>query len=144
MRKTCTFTRIADSAPWRADRGFCSSFRLARLASIVRGTRAINRGPWGADRIAYQSDFHGSEKMTSNMGRGSRFEPTQFPNHGPRYVSHGGRAAGRGRLYSFIWGKKKPAHGGLRERLMLRFSKPRMEPVFELLSLRIQMAADPV
>ena len=113
MRKTCTFTRIADSAPWRADRGFCSSDRLARLASIVRGTRAINRGPWGADRIAYQIDFHGSEKMTSNMGRESRFEPhsSQTADRGT-FRTASGRRAGAGCTHLF-GPKKSPRMAGL-------------------------------
>ena len=82
--------------------------------------------------------------MTSNMGRESRFEPTQFPNRGSRYVSHGVREAGGGQLHSFIRAKKKPAHGGLVRRLELSFSKPRMKPVFELLSFGVHMASDPV
>ena len=72
---------------------------------MAGGVRAAVFGSWLAGMArGYLGTVRGS-------GTG-KFKPRDTA-HGARYVSHGLREAGGGRLYSFIWAKKKPAHGGL-------------------------------
>ena len=77
------------------------------------------------------------------MGRESRFEPhsSQTAGRGTFRTASGRRAAAGCTL---LLAQKKPAHGGLVRRLELGFSKPRVEPIFELLSFGVHMAADTV
>jgi len=79
---------------------------------VAGGARAAVFGSWLAGMArGYLGTVRGS-------GTG-KFKPPDTVR-GARYVCPHSREAGGGRLYSFIWAKKKPAHGGLRERRTVR------------------------